>query len=447
MTIGQPPDDEVLNGRMVQATETEARPVHLCHHGCDCWQRNFDRYVETTPTRTSDQLDNVESYALLEAKNRAARLVRQHAEAMDLGRRRLIETHQNALAALAGFRAAAEGGEVGSAVQDLRRLRDERARTRTPRRPLWLRIIVWPTIVAVGAFDTWYFRNIFQKFVGNTDISGLEELLTLFPGLTLTIGIVIAGTMLGGPAHRAARLHTERQAGRRGIKRLLAGIGPWSLRLLLPGMLLLVAASWAVHRAREANLTTAQAADDVAQLPLPVDFVTILIVTLTLCALAMKIAAYDPYASEEFDARRRGRTTRLLAAWHLRRTSARVTKHTLAWSDLCALRDDLVSRISERYGDAYQFMMYARGFHEKAGSLPPVFSAGERGPSLRERIQPELTGVVGPEPEFGALRQVEEAIERYQPYPLQEEITRLREHLIAQRSAIPQPPATDTGDE
>ena len=39
---------------------------------------------------------------------------------------------------------------------------------------------MWSTIVAIGDFDTWYFRSIFQKFIGNSDISGLEEILTLF---------------------------------------------------------------------------------------------------------------------------------------------------------------------------------------------------------------------------------------------------------------------------
>ncbi|GHH71859.1 hypothetical protein GCM10017673_26020 [Streptosporangium violaceochromogenes] len=444
MSPEQPPAEAALNGRIVPAGEAEARPVHLCHHGCDCWQRNFAEYLRTTPDRGAEQLDNVESHALLEAKNRAARLVRRHAGEMDAGRRRLIERHQKALAALDRLRTIVEGGGAGGAVRALERLHAERARTSTPRRPLWLRIIMLPTVVAVGAFDTWYFRDIFQKFVGNADISGLEQVLTLFPGLTLTIGIVIAGTVLGGPLHRAARLHAERQAGREGIRRALAGVGPWLLRLLLPGMLLLVAASWAVYRAREANLTSAQEAGEVTQLALPVDFVTILIVTLTLCALALKIVAYDPYAAEESAARRRDRVTRLLVAWHLRRTATRVTGNALAWSDLCALRDDLVSGISERYGDAYRFMMYARGFHEKAGSLPPTFSTGERGPSLRERIQPELTGVVGPEPDFGALRQVEEAIENHRPHSLQEETARLRDRLVGQRSPsslLSSPPA------
>ncbi|MEV6155444.1 hypothetical protein AB0L53_34395 [Nonomuraea sp. NPDC052129] len=432
-------DDETLNGRIVPPAEGHdaaggtRHPVHLCHHGCDCWQRNFDMYLQTTPAREPEQLDNLESHALLSAKKRASQLVRQQAEQMDALRGGLISKYHEAQSSLAELRAIVCGGALGNATQDLWRLREARIATLTPRRPLWLRIIVWPTIVAVGGFDTWYFRNVFQKFIGNSDINGLEEILTLLPGITLTVGLLISGTTLGEPVHRAIRLHTGRQKTRHGFGRFLAGLGYWAFLLLLPSMLLLVAASWAVQRTREANATSAQSGD-VTQLALPQDFVTILIVTLTLCAFALKIAAHDAYASQEFDARWRLRKARRASKRRVREAGADVRRHSVAWSNLSALRDDLISRISERYSEAYQFMMYARGFHEKAGSLPPAFSNTERGSSLRDRVQPELAGVIGPEPEFGALHQVEEAIQRFRPDSLEEELRILREEWIAQLS-------------
>lgn len=426
------PGHETLNGRIVPPSEDHKashgapQPVHLCHHGCDCWQRNFDRYIQTTPSREPERLDNLESHALLSAKNRASQLVRQQAEHLNTQRDRLISEFHKAQASLAQVRVIVQGGALGNATQDLLRLGQARLRTRTPQRPLWLRIIVWPTVVAVGGFDTWYFRDIFQAFVENSKIDFLEKVLTLLPGITLTVGLLISSTALSRPVHRAIRLHAERQKTRRGFARYMAGLGYWVLLLLLPAMLLLVAATWAMFRTMDLNAP--------GKLDMPRDLVMILFVTLTLCAFALKIAAHDAYASQEFDARRRLRKARRTSERRLRAASAVVMCHSVAWSNLSALRDDLVGRISERYSEAYQFMMYARGFHEKAGGLPPTFSNGKRGSSLRDRIQPELAGVIGPEPEFGALHQVEEAIQKYRPGPLEEELRVLREEWIAQLS-------------
>ncbi|MFI0418078.1 hypothetical protein [Spongiactinospora sp. 9N601] len=427
------PDDRTLNGRVVPAAGD--RPVHLCHHGCDCWQKNFDRYVRTTPERPPDQLDNVEAHALLEAKNRAARLVRRHVPELAAGRKQVIGACQAAESALAELSAQLEAGTLGTAARDLGRVRERRISTDTPPRPRWLRSLAWLTAIAAGGVDAWYFRSIFQVLVGNLDITLPGEIVTLFPGLIITAGLLAAGTTLGKALHRAARSEAGREARRRGVWRLLVRLGSWALHLLLPAMLLLVGLVWSVQRTREANARSA----GLAQLPLPVDFVAILIVTLTLCALVLKVIAYDPYSAAETDARRRMRTARRRTRRLLRAAERRVTGHALAWSDLCALRDDLVSGIAERYGDAYRLMMYARGFHEKAGSIPPEFAQGERGTSLRERIGPELAGVTGPEPEFGGLRQVEETIDRYRPDANQPRLHNLREALAVQLSAAAPP--------
>ncbi|MFI6496737.1 hypothetical protein [Nonomuraea typhae] len=418
--------EEPVEGELVEAGA--ARPVHMCHHGCDCWQINFDRYVTGTPARAPGQLDNVESQALLDAKNRATRLVRQHEERMASERRRVITSDEDARAALAVLRSVAEGGEVGRAVQDRRRLREERVTAGVPQRPLWVRVIVWPTIIAVGAFDTWYFQSIFQRFVGNTDVSWREQVITFAPGLALTVGIVVGGALLGGPVSRAARLHGARQRKRAGFRRAAAAILHWAMRLALPLLLIVLIGGWALYRVQDVN-------DGPLSRPLPPDLITILMVTLTLSAMALKIVAYDPYAAREAEVKRRGRLLRARAALRLRRAGAAVRRHALAHSDLSALRDDLVSRVSEQYGAAYQFMLFARGFHDQAGPLPPDFADGTRGSGLRDRIRPELAGITGPEPEFGALLQVQEVLERHPALRSREELDRLAELLAGQRAA------------
>ena len=443
----QQDDDGALDGRLVPpgantSANGVAQPVHLCHHGCDCWQRNFDAYLHRTPPRRPEQLDNLEAHALLYAKNQGSQLVQRHADRLNAQRERLISAYHAADASLSELRAVVRAEELGAAVRGLRRVKEARIESGSSPPPLWLRALAWPTIIAVGLFDTWYFKGVFQQFVGNTDISALEEVLTLLPGFALTVGLLISGTILGGPVYRARRTHHERQRNRTGLARALAGLVFWAFRLTLPALLVLCALVWAVQRTREANAALGQAGD-VPYLELPTDFVAILIVTLTLCALALKIVAYNPLVSEEYRARRRLWRANRVSTRLLRRAGKLVKRHDIAWSDLKALREEMIARIAERYGAAYQFVLYSRGFHDKAGGVPPAFATAGRTDSLRDRVRPELHGVTGPEPEFGALQEVDDALRRFAPEQLAEELQRLREAWVAQRGdGAPVTPAT-----
>ncbi|GGM71539.1 hypothetical protein GCM10010106_17320 [Thermopolyspora flexuosa] len=430
-------DDGALDGRLVPpgantGAPNGVAPVHLCHHGCDCWQRNFDAYLHRTPARRPEQLDNLEAHALLYAKNQGSQLVQRHADRLNAQRERLIGAYHAAEASLTELRALVHAEELGAAVRELRRVTEARIESGAKPPPLWLRALAWPTVIAVGLFDTWYFKGVFQQFVGNTDISALEEVLTLLPGFALTVGLLISGTILGGPVYRARRTHHERQLRRTGLARGLAGLAYWVFRLTLPAMLVICALVWAVQRTREANASLGQAGD-VPYLELPTDFVAILILTLTLCALALKIVAYDPFVSEEYRARRRLRRANRATTRLLRKAGKLVKRHDVAWSDLKALREEMIARIVERYAAAYQFVLYSRGFHDKAGGVPPAFATAGRTDSLRDRLRPELHGVTGPEPEFGALQEVDDALRRFEPEPLAEELRRLREAWVAQR--------------
>ena len=165
-----------------------------------------------------------------------------------------------------------------------------------------------------------------------------------------------------------------------------------------------------------------------------------LVVTLTLCAFALKIAAHDQYTSHESDARRRLPGARRKCKRLLREAVDDFQSHIVAWCNLIATRDDLVRCLSERYGEAYQFTMSARGFHEHAGSRPPAFAYGDRSGSLRDRVRAELAGVISPEPSFFALRVVEEAIQRFPADPLDKELQAMREEWISQLSAVRRTP-------
>ncbi|MEU1735658.1 hypothetical protein [Streptosporangium sp. NPDC020145] len=436
-------DETVIQGRVVSEKTAppplDTREVHLCHHGCDCWQRNFDRYLAVTPEREPDQLDSVEMHALLTAKGRAVRHLHRHLDPMALGRRRLIKTHGEATVALGELRAFADEGALTRAVRERERLDDVMA-DRKVRPPMWLRVVAWPAIVAAGAFDTWYFQGVFQRLVGNRAVSLLEQVITLLPGVVLTLGMVIAGTTLGKAVYQARRAHEERRESRGGAARLFANLGLWVLRLVLPALLLVVATLWALFRVVDVNAG--------GRLPLPADFVAVLVVTLSLCAIAVKVAAHDPYVTRESEVRRRLARARRSERTLVRRAGGRLRLHVTAWSDLRAMRDDLVAGVIERYGEAYRFITYARGFHGKAGELPPVFVPGSRRadrgsggtegePPLPEWIGDELSGVAGPVPEYGALREVQEVLRRYEPGELEREFAEVRGRLTAQWSGTP----------
>ncbi|GAB1819555.1 hypothetical protein [Herbidospora sp. RD11066] len=417
--------DQEIHGTIVDATPQDSELTHLCHHGCDCWQRNFDRYVRTTPRRSPGDLDHAEAGALLDAKNRSARLVRQHAEAMNEGRERLIRLHEDAGRTVTDLQAQLARRQLSKAARDLERIGESEIANGGFRPPRWLRWSSWPLVILAGGFDTWYFQRIFQRFVGIGHISWLEHVLTLVPGVLLTAGIIVAGHSLG-----RARWHARSSAKHRTRPRwsiFLSRLGAWTLRAILPIMLISSIALWASFR-------TADMSRSAGALPvLPARLVILLMVTLTLCALTVKVAAYDPFGEDHAAARRRFRR----ASRHVTRldeaAGEAVRSFATAWSDLSALRDEVVGKIAERYGEAYHFMMYARGFHTQAGPVPPAFATtAERPLTTLDRLGPAFDEIGQPEPELAALRQVEDELQRYHPDQLKEELATARRDRVTQ---------------
>ncbi|ACZ00367.1 hypothetical protein Tcur_4849 [Thermomonospora curvata DSM 43183] len=100
------------------------------------------------------------------------------------------------------------------------------------------------------------------------------------------------------------------------------------------------------------------------------------------------------------------------------------------------LRDSLVGRVKARYGEAYEFMTYARSLHRKAGPLPPPFSPGgdqeSEGPTLDGRLAREFAAIGQPVPEWDALREVQRVIHKYDPQPLADELKELLDQASRQ---------------
>ncbi|QXJ23427.1 hypothetical protein AGRA3207_004575 [Actinomadura graeca] len=410
----QPRDrhEEPISGRIVPSSSH-----HTCTHGCDCWKKGFQDYIDRSPEREPHETDNQEAHALLVARNRAIRDVRRRRGELAAARHSVISGHgalqerMNRMRSLTGRRVLPGLAERHSAEGS----REE------PRPPFWLRVVHWPVVISAGLFDLWYFMQIFQLIsLGNRSASLLDIIVTALPGLVLAVGLVVSGHLVGAPLYRAMRRHEALQEQRRGLKRWICGLWPWPMRLALPMTLIFITGLWGAFRAIEANG---------GQAKVSMQMVGLLVMALAVTAIVIKAAAYDPVAEGRGDARRDLLLVRVRLGWYRRQAHRKLAECRRSWSDLCALRDEVVAQVRGRYGEAYEFITYARGMHGKAGQLPPSFAtmaAFEPDPeSLAGRVESDFQAVDQPPPEFADLREVQRVILKYDPESMAEELARL----------------------
>jgi len=405
----RPAEEPPLAGRVVPVSAH-----HSCPHGCDCWKKGFQEYIGRSPERQPHEIDNQEAHALLVARNRAIRDVRRRRSELSAARQSVIVSHGTLQNQVARMRSLTDRNVLPGLTE---RYAAESAR-REPGPPLWLRVLQWPVVIAAGAFDLWYFMQIFQLIsLGNKGASWLDVIVTALPGLVLAVGLIVAGHTIGAPVYRAMRRHEAAQERRKGIVRLICGLWPWPLRLALPLMLIFVTGLWGAFRAIEANGK---------QPTVSMQMVSVLVMALAVTAIAIKAAAYDPVAEAKGEARRDLLLVKLRLAFHQHQAHRGLIECRNAWSNLCALRDEVIAQVRGRYGEAYEFMTYARGMHEKAGQLPPSFATiGTFEPdteSLAGRVESDFKAVDQPPPEFADLREVQRVIVKYDPEPLAGEL-------------------------
>lgn len=159
---------------------------------------------------------------------------------------------------------------------------------------------------------------------------------------------------------------------------------------------------WAVLRARD---TATEEVEGARYAP---GWVAVLMLVLAITAVAMKVIAHNPYADSAAEARRGLLRARLTYAWLVRRVGDALREHERAWSDLCALRDELASQVrleSMRVWEAA--ILTARMVHGQAGHLPPAPAALPDGAQTQAPtaawLAPLFSGVVEPAPELGPL--------------------------------------------
>ncbi|MFF4604985.1 hypothetical protein ACFY12_19910 [Streptomyces sp. NPDC001339] len=375
-----------------------------CHHGCGCDIRHLVKSAEQGPERDPEHLDNGEMRMLLRAAREVAELVSHNREQLAAARARTITAHarsEEAVEFLARFEAAATlRSAVAERAKVAARHAEDGAHDRR-RREMWIRVLRWPVIAAMAVFDAWYFMRVFQYLtVSEESVSLIEQTVSFLPGVVLALALMLSGHAIAAPLHGIReRLHALRER-----RPALALLGSLALPVLYLAAVLFTVTVWAMLRARDTGVGEGEV-EGARYAP---GWVAVLMLVLAITAVAMKVVAHNPYADSAAEARRAVLRARGTYAWLVRRSGAALRDHEQAWSDLCALRDELASHVrleSMRVWEAA--ILTARMLHGQAGPTPPTPAALPGGEAAQTPMAawpaPLFSGVVEPPPELGPL--------------------------------------------
>ncbi|MCG0288723.1 DUF6338 family protein [Streptomyces sp. PSAA01] len=358
--------------------------------------------AEQGPERDPEHLDNGEMRVLLRAARQVADIVSHNREQLAAARARTIGTHartEEAIQSLARFEATASLRTARVALDAVEARHAEDGAHDRRRRETWIRVLRWPVIGAMAVFDAWYFMQVFQYLTTSEEAaSPAEQTVSFLPGVVLALALMLSGHTMAAPLHRFreyVRSRTEHRPGRA----LLASL---ALPVAYLIAVLFTVTVWAALRARD---TGAGETTGVRYAPA---WVAALMLVLAFTAVAMKVVAHNPYADSAVEARRGLLRARWTYAWLVRATGTALREHERAWSDLCALRDELASHVrleSMRVWEAA--ILTARMVHGQAGQLPPDPAALPGGasaqPSAAPWMSPLFANVTEPPPELGPL--------------------------------------------
>ncbi|WP_461005485.1 hypothetical protein [Streptomyces capparidis] len=360
--------------------------------------------AEQGPERDPERLDNGEMRMLLRAVRDVAELVSHNREQLAAARARTIDAHartEEAVQALARFECAATLRAARSAQETVNARHAEDGPYDRRRRDTWIRLLRWPVIAAMAVFDAWYFMRVFQYLTTTEEnISSVEQAVSFLPGVVLALALMLSGQAIAPPVHHLR----ERLRSLRGDRPGLGLLASLALPVLYLTAVLATVTVWAVLRARD----TAVGEEEIQGSRYAPGWVAMLMLVLAITAVTMKVVAHNPYADSAAEAGRSLRRARLTYAWLARRAGGALRAHEEAWSDLCAMRDELASHVrleSMRVWEAA--ILTARMLHGQAGHLPPAPAAlsgdGMGQVPAPNWMAPLFSGVVEPPPELGPL--------------------------------------------
>ncbi|WP_239394114.1 hypothetical protein [Frankia sp. CiP3] len=389
-----------------------------------------------TEPRAPTTIDNAEMRALLSA-------VRSGYEDVRTDGRLAARRH----AAQAAFGAAwaylddlelrVRAGTVGRAAEEADVAGARAAASR--RRPRWLRMVRWPVVLSIGAFDTWYFAQTFQYLTSSTGdkdtgrggfVRLWESYAAYAPGIVLAAALATSGVLLLLPlrAWQAAAHRFSPRSPERGGSAETTADGPpgdepgpghsrgrivrltfYLLPLAFVLTLLCVVADWAGLRA---------ASSAPPEQGYPKASVALLLVMLSVSAIAVKIAADDPDGEHAGAAGRRLAIARGRYLRRSRRAGALIGRYESSWSDLRTLRDELLGLLRLKAVSAWEaFILRTRALHQRAGNIAAIPAGAPLYPAETDDrlILPEFENVLQPRPELGPLHEICRLIDGFPP--------------------------------
>ncbi|MEV4562813.1 hypothetical protein AB0K12_03470 [Nonomuraea sp. NPDC049419] len=319
-------------------------------------------------------LSYAETCALLGGTQTGLHRLLEAAEAMRAGRNALITAHHDATAALNAYETFVTEGRHAHLVG--RACRAERARTeQAAAPPLWLRVLRWPAIIMIGAFDVWFFQQYFLDigYTGTDEDPGwIHGAIALVPGIAVVFMILLGATLVGG----LVRGWTRRLDGAGRVLKLLRVIVPMGYLALVLSMV----GYFAYLRAYESFAELRRSIEPEQQVLL----VAGLIGLLTLTSILMKVKGDDPEADAVFVARLRRRRSDRACAKTQAQVKAALARLGQAYSDLRAVRDEGLSRFRDAMLEAYRRgILEPRAQHRPGTEVPPALTLP---PSLQEYV-------------------------------------------------------------
>jgi hypothetical protein len=178
-----------------------SEPFDQCPSGCVCGVRELVAKAQERGPRDADDVDAAEMRALLTAVRSGYEAVRSDRRLV-ARRHALSEAHMRAERELNTMRTMLDEQRISRAAAAVRQALDVAEKTGRHRAP-WLRRVRWPTVIAIGLFDTWYFYQVFKFLTAQTGdgvgsggtslLASWEALVALVPGVALG-GVPRAGS-------------------------------------------------------------------------------------------------------------------------------------------------------------------------------------------------------------------------------------------------------------
>ena len=446
-----PGDEEIVEGEIVdevpadQPADPGQEPLPgqdtilvPCHHGCTCGLHVQVTYGSRVPRHDPYELDHGEMGLLAEAAERAER--RGDDYHAYLGRRRELTEQARGRA-----KKLLKELEVLLADRDARRseraeLAEQRAALPPDRRepaPRWLKATAIGTVLALAAFDAYFFQqaflNILQIKPGD---AWWKQEVGLLAALIFAVGVITVGRMLSGPVWRISGRWRrpgspdDKPPGRLRLSvRALVTVAPAAAILFVLGL-------WALVRAQIAA-TGAPAA------PGPV---MLLLLSLALTVIVLEVLVYNPYQAAVTRDRREVR--RLLKAD--REVTDALTVADIAWRNLRSSQDEVIGFVrAELVRPWHTVILPARLRHGRAGPKPvppeygvevklfpvPAVSDEAIGIDLVQITYRIFGGVEQPQPSPGPLAETVRSVMELHPGDLRDWHLGLQERLRAMTEA------------